>query len=140
VGSKVGIVFGSSFSWIPRKLGNPLSCDMYIFHDTCNIEACLAFTPYLAPDLYNHLKEGDTLSCCQKLYFYFLVAEVQNFSLSFLATHMHVSLCYGTTWLHCQSSMCLLCSCCTRWVLRLRSPWEPFFVDLACGSVAPPIW
>jgi hypothetical protein len=56
---------------------------------------------------------------------------------SFLAVHIRLSVCYGSTWLHCQSSMCLLCSCCTLWVLRLRFPWETFFVDLACGSIAP---
>jgi hypothetical protein len=43
-----GFVFGSSFSWIPRRLDNPLSCDWYLFHGTCNTNVSLHFTPSLA--------------------------------------------------------------------------------------------
>jgi hypothetical protein len=45
VGSKADFAFGSSFSWIPRKLDNLLSCGMYLSHDTCNSEVCVGFPP-----------------------------------------------------------------------------------------------
>jgi hypothetical protein len=129
--SEAGFVFGSSFSWIPIKLDNLLSYDLYLSHDTCNTEVCLGFGPYPTPGLYNYLAPAcittspstpshDT--CNTEVCFYFQVAEVQKISPSFLVAHIHLSLYYGSTWLHCRSSLCFLYSCCTWWVLRLHSP------------------
>jgi hypothetical protein len=39
----VGSAFGSSSSWILGRWGNPLSCDLYLSHDTCNTDACIGF-------------------------------------------------------------------------------------------------
>jgi hypothetical protein len=40
---EAGHDYGLSYSWIPKRLGNPSIYGLYLFHDTYNTEACLSF-------------------------------------------------------------------------------------------------
>jgi hypothetical protein len=137
VGSEASFIFGSFFSWVQGILDNLLSCDLYLFHDTCNTMIYLGFTHGLILGLCNLLSGGDNLSWCRRLCSYFLVVEARNFSPSFPEARTHLSQCCGLTRLYCQNSLCCRCLCCTWWVLWPRSPWEFFSAALVYGSVIP---
>jgi hypothetical protein len=67
------------FSWTLGILDNLISCDLYLFCDTCNIATSYGFAHSLVPSLCNLLFSGDNLFWCWRLCACSLAARAQSF-------------------------------------------------------------